>query len=127
MARLLVVEDEADIALVLRIKFGRAGYDVTLARDGAAGVAAATTDRPDVMLLDVMLPKLDGYQVCRAVKGHYAGDPAAPLIVMLSARSQATDRQRGIDAGCDDYVLKPFRPADLLARVDALLAERGRP
>jgi DNA-binding response OmpR family regulator len=128
MPRLLVVEDEPDIALILRTKFSRAGFEVQIASDGTAGLEAATTTQPDIVLLDAMLPKLDGYAVCRAVKAHYAASgERAPLIAMLSARSQAADRQRGVEAGCDDYILKPFRPAELLARVQQLLNERGDP
>ena len=130
MPRLLIVEDEPDIALILLTKFSRAGFEVSVARDGQAGLEEATAQRPDVLLLDAMLPNLDGYAVCRAIKAHNAAaGERAPLVAMLSARSQAADRQRGIEAGCDDYILKPFRPADLLERVQhlLLLRERGEP
>jgi DNA-binding response OmpR family regulator len=122
MPRLLIVEDEAHIVTLLSTKFRNAGYEIALARDGETGLEQATTSAPDVILLDVMMPKLDGYEVCRAIKAHYG--PHCPLIVMLSARSQAADRQRGMAAGCDDYVTKPFRPAELLERVEALLRAR---
>ena len=72
-----------------------------------------------------MLPGMDGYQVCRAIRDHFVNS-SRPLVVLLSARSQAADRQRGYDAGCDDYIVKPFRPADLLNRVTKLLENRGR-
>ena len=125
MPRLLIVEDEAHIATLLTTKFRNAGFEIALARDGHDGLEQATADEPDVILLDVMLPKLDGYEVCRAIKAHYGA--GAPPIIMLSARSQAADRQRGLAAGCDEYITKPFRPADLLERVNALLHERGAP
>jgi DNA-binding response OmpR family regulator len=119
----LIVEDEAHIVTLLTTKFRNAGYEIALARDGQAGLELATASAPDVILLDVMLPRLDGYEVCRAIKAHYGAD--GPLIVMLSARSQAADRQRGLAAGCDEYITKPFRPAELLERVETLLRERG--
>lgn len=122
MARLLIVEDETHIVTLLTTKFRNAGYDIAVARDGQEGLELATANQPDAILLDVMLPKLDGYEVCRAIRAHAGG--RAPLIVMLSARSQAADRQRGLAAGCDEYITKPFRPAELLERVNSLLRER---
>lgn len=129
MARVVVVEDEADIATLVTTKFRNAGHEISLARDGEAGLALVLDSNPDAVLLDVMMPKLDGYTVCRRIRAHYssaaAGTTPVPVIVLLSARSQAADRQRGIDAGCDDYIVKPFRPADLLSRVSELLEQRG--
>jgi two-component system alkaline phosphatase synthesis response regulator PhoP len=126
MPRLLVVEDEAHIATLLTAKFRNAGYAVEVATDGEAGLRLALASGPDVVLLDVMLPLMDGYEVCRGIRRHFDGGASGPcpVVIMLSARSQALDRQRGVEAGCDDYIVKPFRPAELLARVDELLAQR---
>jgi DNA-binding response OmpR family regulator len=123
MARIVVVEDEADIAMLVTTKFRNAGHEVELARDGEAGLQLVIERQPAVALLDVMMPKMDGYAVCKAIRESLGQQ--APIIVLLSARSQAIDRQRGYDAGCDDYITKPFRPAELLARVDELMSERG--
>jgi len=123
MARIVIVEDEADIAMLVTTKFRNAGHDVHLARDGDAGLKLVLEVRPDVALLDVMMPKMDAYAVCKAIRDTLAQE--APIVVLLSARSQAIDRQRGFDAGCDDYITKPFRPAELLSRVDELLTARG--
>jgi DNA-binding response OmpR family regulator len=120
MARIVVVEDEADIAMLVRTKFRNAGHDVLVAHDGESGLALIVAERPDAVLLDVMMPKLDGFSVCAKVRQHF-GPVAPPIIVLLSARSQLSDRQRGIEAGCDDYVTKPFAPAELLDRVQQLL------
>lgn len=120
MARIVLVEDEADIAMLVRTKFRNAGHDVTVVRDGQAGLAAVLEARPDVVLLDVMMPIMDGYTVCEHIRQHF-GPTAPPVVVLLSARSQVADRQRGVDAGCDDYITKPFRPAELLDRVSQLL------
>ncbi len=123
MARIVVIEDEPHIATLVTTKFRIAGHEVATALDGVAGLALVLERSPDVVLLDVMMPKMDGYTVCQAIREH-AGESRGPLIVLLSARSQVTDRQRGFDAGCDDYIVKPFRPADLLTRVTELLEHR---
>lgn len=125
MARIVLVEDEADIAMLVHTKFRNAGHDVTVASDGQAGLAAVLEARPDIVLLDVMMPMMDGYTVCEHIREHF-GPVAPPVVVLLSARSQAVDRQRGVDAGCDDYITKPFRPAELLDRVSRLLADMER-
>ena len=124
MARLVVVEDEPHIATLVTTKFRNAGHEVSLAADGESGLALVVSSVPDLVLLDVTMPKMDGYAVCEAIRAHFNG-AARPLVVLLSARSQVSDRQRGFDAGCDDYIVKPFRPADLLTRVTELLEKRG--
>jgi DNA-binding response OmpR family regulator len=124
MARVVVVEDEPHITTLVTTKFRNAGHDVLAAGDGEAGLALVIEQQPDIVLLDVMLPTIDGYAVCEAIRGHF-GATGGPLIVMLSARSQVADRQRGFDAGCDEYIVKPFRPADLLSQVTELLERRG--
>ena len=125
MARVVVIEDEPHIATLVMTKFRNAGHAVEAASDGTSGLALVVESVPDLVLLDVMMPKMDGYTVCQAIREHFAG-LSRPLIVLLSARSQEADRQRGFDAGCDDYIVKPFRPADLLTRVTELLEKRGR-
>jgi DNA-binding response OmpR family regulator len=119
----VVVEDDADIAMLVMTKFRNAGHDVSLARDGEQGLVLVGNTRPDVVLLDVMMPMLDGYTVCQRIRERCGAGP--PIVVLLSARSQVADRQRGFDAGCDDYVTKPFRPAELLDRVTELMRQRG--
>jgi DNA-binding response OmpR family regulator len=124
MARVVVVEDEPHITTLVATKLRNAGHDVHTSDDGENGLALVIEQAPDLVLLDVMLPKLDGYAVCEAIRSHYNAD-GGPLIVMLSARSQVADRQRGFDAGCDAYIVKPFRPADLLTQITELLERRG--
>ncbi len=116
-ARVLVVEDDARVAASLRRSLSYAGYPVTLASDGPAGLAAAIRDAPDLVVLDVNLPGLDGFGVCRALRA----SGATALVLMLTARDATTDRVSGLDAGADDYLVKPFAPEELLARVRALL------
>lgn len=125
MARVVVIEDEPHITSLVTTKFRNAGHEVESASDGAGGLALVIERHPDLVVLDVMVPRMDGYAVCRAIREHFAGSDT-PLVVLFSARSQTVDRERGFDAGCDDYIVKPFRPADLLARTMELLERRGR-
>ncbi len=124
MASVVVIEDEPHIATLVATKFRNAGHSVETAADGKAGLALVISNNPDLVLLDVMMPKLDGYDVCQAIRRHFEG-ASGPLVVLLSARSQLSDRQRGFEAGCDDYIIKPFRPAELLTRATELLENRG--
>jgi two-component system, OmpR family, response regulator MprA len=105
------------VAAALRRSLEYAGYPVTLSSDGPAGLAEAIRSSPDLVVLDVNLPGLDGFGVCRALRA--AGGTA--LVLMLTARDATADRVDGLDAGADDYLVKPFAPEELLARVRALL------
>jgi len=122
----LVVDDDAPIAAALRRALEYAGHRVTVAGDGPGALAVAARERPDVVVLDVMLPGLDGLAVCRRLR-EQAHDV---LILMLTARDATPDRVAGLDAGADDYLVKPFAYEELLARVRALLrrlpAQRGQ-
>jgi two-component system response regulator MprA len=120
MARVLVVDDEESIRELLEIGLKFEGFDVALAADGEAALAEARRVRPDLVVLDVMLPKLDGFEVCRRLR--LLGDTP---ILMLTARGEVDDRVAGLDLGADDYMPKPFKLKELLARVRALLRRRG--
>ncbi|MFC5380964.1 response regulator transcription factor [Aquipuribacter nitratireducens] len=114
--RVLVVEDDVAIADAVRRRLEAEGYDVDVTHDGRDAVAHAARVPPDVVVLDVMLPGLDGLEVCRRVQQH------RPVpVLMLTARSEETDRLVGLGVGADDYVTKPFSPRELVARVAALL------
>ncbi len=119
--RILVVEDDprtsASVALYLR----HAGYDVEQASTGTEALARAAASPPDLLVLDVMLPGADGIEVCRTLRAR-----SSVAIIMLTARSVEEDRLRGLEAGADDYVTKPFSPRELVARVQAVL-RRARP
>ena len=119
-ARILVVDDDPRIAASLRRSLLYEGYAVEVAADGPTALARARDDAPDLVVLDVMLPGLDGVEVCRRLRA--AGDVA---ILMLTARDATADRVRGLDSGADDYLSKPFAFEELLARVRALLRRRG--
>jgi two-component system, OmpR family, alkaline phosphatase synthesis response regulator PhoP len=117
MIRVLVVEDNPDLAFGLRNNLEIEGYAVEVAGDGRAGLAAARALRPDLVVLDLMLPGLDGFRVLRALREK----ADAPPVLVLTARGEEADKVRGLKMGADDYVTKPFGVLELLARVEALL------
>jgi two-component system alkaline phosphatase synthesis response regulator PhoP len=117
MSKILIVEDEPDMALGLRDNFEFEGYVVLTASDGQAGLEKAREEKPDLLVLDVMLPKLSGLEVCKTLRGEGYEKP----ILMLTARGQEIDKVVGLELGADDYVTKPFSIRELLARVKAIL------
>lgn len=121
---LLVVEDEDALATLLEYNFQKEGYDVGLAVDGEEAVLMASERTPDLILLDWMLPKLSGVEVCRRLRRR--DETRNTPIIMLTARGDETDRITGLDFGADDYVIKPFSTPELFARVRALL-RRSKP
>src|SRR6266498_1519506 len=115
--RILIVEDEPAMVAGLRDNFEYKGYDVISAGDGAEGLSRALTDNPDLVVLDVMMPRMSGLDVCKQLK---AKQPSLPII-MLTARGQEIDKVVGLELGADDYVTKPFSIRELMARVKAVL------
>lgn len=116
MRKILVVDDEQPIAEILRFALEREGYQVVCAYDGKEAVRKALEDDPDLVLLDVMLPELDGFEVCRQIRQH-----KQMPIIMLTAKDSEVDKVLGLEIGADDYVTKPFSNRELLARVKANL------
>src|SRR5882757_7607681 len=117
MQRILIIEDEAPMRTALADVLTAEGYRVLTAADGESGLQRALAEKPDLILLDVMMPKLDGFAVCAELR-RIANDVP---VVMLTAKGQIEDRVNGLDAGADDYLIKPFSTDELLARVRALL------
>jgi DNA-binding response OmpR family regulator len=115
--KILIVEDEPDMVLGLRDNFEFEGYVVVTASDGAAGLEKARSEKPDLLILDIMMPKLSGLEVCKTLRGEGFEKP----IIMLTARGQEIDKVVGLELGADDYVTKPFSIRELLARVRAIL------
>ncbi len=115
----LVVEDEPDVVDLLRYNLGRAGFQVLIAISGDRGLEMAREARPDIIVLDLMLPGMTGQEVCRALKGD-ANTESLP-IVMLTAKGEPDERVKGLELGADDYVTKPFSPRELVLRIQALL------
>ncbi len=124
MTRVLIVEDDESMSVALRDGFRYEGYSVTVAKDGEAGLNLATSDPPDLILLDVMLPKMTGLDICKQLRSNGNGVP----IIMLTARGQEIDKVLGLKLGADDYITKPFGFMELLARAEAVLRRaRARP
>lgn len=119
----LVVDDEANIALSLEYLMKEQGFDVRVARDGEAALEALRDRLPDVMLLDVMMPKRDGFDVCQTVRA--TPEWAGLRIIMLTAKGRAVEQEKGLALGADDYITKPFSLRELLARIKAVLRRAG--
>ena len=119
----LIVDDEANIVLSLEFLMGEAGFDVRVARDGEAALVAVRDRPPDVVLLDVMTPVKNGYEVCQAIRA----DPALRnvKIVMLTAKIREVEREKGLALGADEYVTKPFSTRELVERVKRLVGGKG--
>jgi DNA-binding response OmpR family regulator len=122
-ASVLVVDDDPTVSDVVRRYLERAGYQVTLAADGEAGLSAHERVRPDLVILDLMLPGLDGLEVCRRIRQRSGQVP----IIMLTALGEEMDRITGLQLGADDYVTKPFSPRELVLRAQSVLRRAQRP
>ena len=119
----LVVEDDPTILQLLGVNFEMEGFVVLRAEDGEQGLAVAREVRPDVVVSDVMMPKMSGLELVRALKA--SPDTRSIPVILLSAKAQAGDVRQGLEAGADDYVTKPFEPLDLIDRVSAVLLRNG--
>src|SRR5919206_5279940 len=128
MTRVLVVEDSPDIARLVQRSLLLEGYEVDVANDGRGALAVVRDSPPDLIVLDLMLPDIDGMEICRRVRAMEAayGQPPLPIL-MLTALDSVPDRVSGLDAGADDYVPKPFAITELLARVRSLLRRSRAP
>jgi two-component system KDP operon response regulator KdpE len=122
--RILVVDDDPLIVRLVRMHLDRAGYNVLVATDGEEALEVCSSELPDLVILDLMLPKRDGYDVCRSIR-----EFSLVPVVMLSAKGEQVDKLRGFEMGADDYLTKPFAPQELLARVQAVLrrSQQGAP
>jgi DNA-binding response OmpR family regulator len=115
----LLIDDEPDLVELVRYNLEKENFDVVAAGDGVAGLALADQRKPDVIVLDLMMPRLDGFEVCKRLR---ASDRTSQIpIIMLTARAAETDKVVGLELGADDYVTKPFSPRELVARIKALL------
>ena len=119
---ILVVDDEANIVQLARLYLEREGFQVHAVADGRAALQAVDTERPALVVLDVMLPELDGFEVCRRLRAQNNPIP----ILMLTARDEDFDKILGLELGADDYMTKPFNPRELVARVKAILRRSER-
>ena len=115
-ASVLIVEDDLHIAELLQMYLEKEGYNVTVAHDGGAGLARFRSVRPDLVLLDVMMPIMNGWEVCKAIRSE-----SQTPVIMLTAKSQTDDKVNGLKLGADDYITKPFEMKEVLARIEAVL------
>ena len=122
---ILVIDDEKDLIELLSYNLGKEGYDVIVAHDGQSGLDVVKKHRPDLVVLDIMMPGLDGLQVCQRLRA----DPRTGRIpiIMLTAKATETDRIVGLELGADDYVTKPFSPREVIARLKAVLRRSSQP
>ena len=118
MRSVLVVDDDLHIREVICFALRRAGFEVTEAGDGEAALVRIERDKPDLVILDILMPEMDGLEVCRAVRAGNAGDPNVPIL-FLSSKDAEVDRVVGLELGADDYIVKPFHLSELVARVKA--------
>ncbi len=124
MSKILVVEDDNDICELIRFKLSSMGHEVIIEHDGEAGLAAAREEVPDLVILDWMMPRLTGIEVCCALR---ADDNLSSVpVILLTAKAQEADIERGFAGGADDYIIKPFSPRELASRVDSLLTRSVR-
>jgi DNA-binding response OmpR family regulator len=117
--KVLVVDDEEYIQHILNFSFGAEGYEVITATDGEEALKKARHEKPDIIVLDIMMPKMDGYEACKQLKT----DPQTKAIpvILLTAKGRDIDRKLGSEAGADDYVVKPFSPGRLIERVEGMI------
>jgi phosphate regulon transcriptional regulator PhoB len=125
MKRILIIEDDRDIVELVRYNLAQEGFQMVAASDGSAGLASVKKSPPDLLLLDLMLPRLSGLEVCKAIRREPSLNRLP--ILMLTARGEESDRVIGLELGADDYVTKPFSPRELVARVKALLRRTEAP
>jgi CheY-like chemotaxis protein len=123
LARVLAVDDDPTILRLLQVNLEMEGHEVLTAEDGQSALAVIRAERPEVVLLDVMMPEMDGFQVCEAVRAD--PDIADTPIVFVSARAQQADLDRGFASGADGYITKPFDPVDLVETIERLAAGRA--
>ncbi len=123
--RVLVIDDEKDLIELVRYNLEKEGFQVKSAKDGERGLAAALQELPDIILIDLMLPGIDGLDVCRSLRTH--SRTARIPVIMLTAKSEESDRVLGLELGADDYVTKPFSPRELIARIKAVLRRTSTP
>ena len=122
--KVLVVDDSLDVIKMIGLMLQHQGFEIIAAQSGAQALAKAQAENPDVIILDIMMPGVDGYEVCRRLRA----DPvtANTPILMFTAKTSVSDKVAGFEAGADDYLTKPIRPSDLVSRIEAVLLRSGR-
>jgi two-component system alkaline phosphatase synthesis response regulator PhoP len=122
--KILAVDDAPDVRRLIQIKLKKEGFEVLTAVNGQEGVEVALAEKPDVVLMDVMMPKMDGFTAVREIR---AQTKEAPVILMLTAKGSESDVMEGLSGGADDYIVKPFAPRELVSRIKVALIKAGKP
>ncbi len=122
--KVLAVDDEPDVLSLVETKLQKAGFEVSTATNGQEAVDRALQEKPDVIIMDIMMPKLDGLSACTQIKKELGEN--SPIIILLTARGQESDVVEGLGSGADDYIVKPFAPRELVARVNVALIKAGK-
>lgn len=122
--KVLAVDDEPDVLGLVETKLQKAGFEVSTATNGQEAVDRALQEKPDVIIMDIMMPKLDGLSACTQIKKELGEN--SPIIILLTARGQESDVVEGLGSGADDYMVKPFAPRELVARVNVALIKAGK-
>ena len=120
--KILIVDDEKQLVSLVRLHMEMSGYEVLTAKDGEEALDALGKGKPDLVILDLMIPKVDGLEVCRRLRAEPG--TSGTYVIMLTALSETTDKLKGFECGADDYVTKPFSPKELVARVNRLLIRK---
>jgi DNA-binding response OmpR family regulator len=123
MTKILVVDDEVDVRRLIEVKLKKAGFEVLTAADGLEGLETAKAENPDMVVMDVMMPRMDGFTAVKHIKAEM--NPA-PVVLMLTAKGQESDVIEGLTGGADDYMVKPFAPRELIARIQVALIKAGK-
>ena len=122
--KVVAIDDEADILRLIRIKLEKEGFEVLTALNGEEGVLTIFKEKPDIIIVDIMMPKKNGYQVINEVRERMGKN--APVMLLLSAKTESNDIARGLMGGADDYITKPFSPRELIERMNVALIKRGK-
>jgi len=122
--KIVAIDDDADLLRLVRIKLTKEGFEVVTAVDGEEGVSTVLREKPDIMIVDVMMPKKDGYQVLTEVREKMG--KKTPVAIMLTARAETKDIVKGLETGADDYITKPFSPRELIERINVAMLKRGK-
>ena len=122
--KILAVDDAPDVRRLIQIKLKKEGFEVITAVNGQEGVEMALSEKPDVVLMDVMMPKMDGFTAVREIRAKSA---EKPVILMLTAKGSESDVMDGLSGGADDYIVKPFAPRELVSRIKVALIKAGKP
>jgi DNA-binding response OmpR family regulator len=122
--KIVAIDDDADLLRLVRIKLTKEGFEVVTAVNGEEGVSAVLREKPDVMIIDIMMPKKDGYQVLTELREKMG--KKTPIAIILTAKAETKDIVKGLELGADDYITKPFSPRELIVRINVALLKRGK-